>query len=120
MPTVVERCRRAQQPRIAMMDEVSGWQQAIVLANDTLEAADFRWRVEDADTSEVLASGERTVPAGENAEVGRLTVDPSQQRLLLLRWTANGEAGVNHYLTGFPKYDKADLLRWADAIQALA
>ena len=112
--------RRAQQPRIAMMDEVSGWQQAIVLANDTLEAADFRWRVEDADTSEVLASGERTVPAGENAEVGRLTVDPSQQRLLLLRWTANGEAGVNHYLTGFPKYDKADLLRWADAIQALA
>jgi len=27
---------------------------------------------------------------------------------------------VNHSLTGFPKYDKADLLRWADAIQALA
>lgn len=112
--------RRAQQPRAAMMDEVNGWQQAVFLANDTLEDADFRWSVEDADTNEVLLRGERRVPAGENASVGSLTVDPSRQRLLILRWTANGEAGVNHYLTGFPKYDKADLLRWADKIQTLA
>ena len=32
----------------------------------------------------------------------------------------DGEADANYCLTGFPKYDKADLLRWADAIQALA
>ena len=51
------------------------------------------------------------VPAGENAAVGRLAAATS---------APDGEAGVNHCLTGFPKYDKADLLRWADAIQALA
>ena len=51
------------------------------------------------------------VPAAENATIGRLTAVTS---------APDGEAGVNHYLTGFPKYDKADLLRWADAIQALA
>ena len=32
----------------------------------------------------------------------------------------DGEAGANYCLTGFPKYDNADLLRWSDAIQALA
>ena len=51
------------------------------------------------------------VPAAENATIGRLTAVTS---------APDGKAGVNHCLTGFPKYDKADLLRWADAIQALA
>ena len=46
-------------------------------------------------------------------------MDPSQQRLLILRFTANGAAGANHYLTGWPKYHKADLMRWLDAICAL-
>ena len=51
------------------------------------------------------------VPAAENATIGRLTAVTS---------APDGKAGVSHSLTGFPKYDKADLLRWADAIQALA
>lgn len=109
--------RRSQQPCQMMLEEVSGWNQGIVLANDTLSDKHFIWSVSDGDTGEVLSQGEICVPAGENVRVGWLRLDPSQQRLLLLNFTADGEAGVNHYLTGWPKYKKADLLRWLEIIR---
>ena len=102
-----------------MLDEVSGWDQCVVLANDTREDARFVWSVSDADTGETLLSGETDVPAGENARAGSFKADPSRQRLLILRFTANGVPGANHYLTGWPKYHKADLLRGLDVIRAL-
>lgn len=70
-------------------------------------------------TPATLLSGETDVPAGENARAGSFKADPSRQRLLILRFTANGVPGANHYLTGWPKYHKADLMRWLDAICAL-
>ena len=111
--------KRSQKPRQMMLDEVSGWHQCVVLANDTREDAHFVWSVSDADAGETLLSGETNVPAGENARAGSFNVDPSRQRLLILRFTANGVPGANHYLTGWPKYHKADLMRWLDAICAL-
>ena len=111
--------KRSQKPRQMMLDEVSGWDQCVVLANDTREDARFVWSVSDADTGETLLSGETDVPAGENARAGSFKADPSRQRLLILRFTANGVPGANHYLTGWPKYHKADLLRWLDVICAL-
>ncbi len=111
--------RRSQQPCQMMVEDVSGWNQNIVLANDTLEDKTFVWSVCDGDSGTVLSQGEIRVPAGENVRAGSLTVDPSAQRLLVLRFTADGEAGANHYLTGWPKYKKADLLRWLEIIRQL-
>lgn len=112
-------CRRSQNPRIAMIAELNSWVHDIVLANDTLSDATFEWQVEDGDTGEVLASGRTSVPAGENAMPGSLRVDPSEQRLLLIRYKTDGEEKVNHFITGFPKYKKADLFRWLDIIRKL-
>jgi beta-mannosidase len=110
-------CRRSQKPYLAMVSEIVGWNHDVVLANDTLEKVRFKWQVEDGDSGEVLLSGSTDVPAGENANVGSFKVDPSAQRLLLIRYEVNGVEMVNHFITGFPKYRKADLLRWLEIIR---
>ena len=112
-------CRRSQQPRLAMIAELTSWTHDVILANDTLQAADFKWQVEDGDTGEVLLSGETHVPAGENVSPASLRVDPSAQRLLLVCCIADGKETVNHFITGFPKYKKEDLFRWLDVIRSL-
>ncbi|MBQ4090359.1 MAG: hypothetical protein IJC56_10860 [Clostridia bacterium] len=112
-------CHRSQQPRIAMIAEINGWNHDVMLANDTLENAEFTWSIEDGDTGEVLASGMTKVAAGENANAATFGVDPSAQRLLILKWEANGEKYANHFITGFPKYKKADLFRWLEIIRKL-
>jgi len=112
-------CRRSQQPRLAMIAELSSWTHDVILANDTLSDACFEWRVEDGDTGEVLASGKTIVPAGENANVETLRVDPSAQRLLIVRYEVDGEQHANHFITGFPKYKKVDIIRWLEIIRRL-
>ena len=112
-------CHRSQQPRIAMIAEINGWNHDVMLANDTLENAEFTWSIEDGDTGEVLASGMTKVAAGENANAATFGVDPSAQRLLILKWEANGEKYANQFITGFPKYKKADLFRWLEIIRKL-
>ena len=112
-------CRRSQQPRFAMVAELTSWTHDVILANDTLEDAEFSWSVEDGDSGEVLAEGRTHVRAGENANAGSVSVDPSAQRLLIVRWKVGGEEYANHFITGYPKYKKADLFRWLEKIRKL-
>ncbi len=112
-------CRRSQKPRIAMMAELKSWTHDVILANDTLQDADFSWRVEDGDTGEVMLSGKTHVPAGENANAGTLKVDPSAQKLLIVRYSVDGVEEANHFISGYPKYKKADLFRWLEVIRRL-
>jgi len=112
-------CRRSQTPRIAMIAELASWTHNVILANDTLEDAEFVWSVEDGDSGEVLLEGRTKVRAGENADAGTLRVDPSEQRLLVVRWQAGDGEMANHFITGFPKYKKEDLFRWLETIRKL-
>ena len=112
-------CKRSQKPRIAMIAELTSWTHDVILANDTLSGAEFSWSVEDGDTDEVLLQGRTYVPAGENANAGTIRVDPSAQRLLVVKWEADGEKYANHFITGYPKYKKADLFRWLEIIKKL-
>lgn len=114
-------CRRSQTPQLAMLAEINAWSHDVILANDTREDSEWEWTVEDGDTGNLLLSGAARVPAGENAVVGTLSVDPSAQRLLILRWHVRGDdkAHANHFITGFPKYKKADLFRWLEIIRRL-
>ena len=112
-------CRRSQLPRIAMIAELKSWTHDVILANDTPTDAEFIWSVEDGDSGEVLLGGRTLVKAGENANAGTLRVDPSAQRLLVVRWQAGDGEMANHFITGYPKYRKEDLFRWLDIIRKL-
>lgn len=73
-----------------MIAEINAWTHEVILANDTREDSEWEWTVEDGDTQEALLSGATRVPAGENAVVGAVSVDPTAQRLLVLRWRVRG------------------------------
>ena len=111
--------RRVHVPVCLMLDETRDWGHDVVLGNDSRKDAEVDWRVEDGETGEVLLQGHTRSRANENAVVGNLRELAGTQRLYLLRWTADGEQFVNHYISGFPPYDAAKLLRWADIIERL-
>lgn len=37
--------------------------------------------------------------------IGEIPLYYSDHRMLLIRWVANGEAGWNHYLCGYPPFE---------------
>ena len=43
----------------------------------------------------------------------------SEQRMLLIRWTANGKRGFNHYLCGMPPFSFAKYKLWLAKLQAV-
>ena len=111
--------KRVQQPICLMIDELDGWNHSVVLGNDSCLTKNVSWRVEDGDTGEILLSGETLSPANENVTVGSLRVLSGTQKLFILRWTIDGVEHANHFLSGFPHFDKDKVLHYVDVIQAL-
>ena len=111
--------KRVQKPICLMMDELDGWNHSVVLGNDSCLTKNVSWRVEDGDTGEILLSGETLSPANENVTVGSLRVLSGEQKLFILRWTIDGVEHANHFLSGFPHFDKDKVLHYVDVIQAL-
>ncbi len=111
--------KRAQQPVLVLLGEVSGWQQPVIISNDTRADVTVSLSVTDADSGEIGLQGTWTVPAGANAEAGQLTVIVSRQGLWLIRWQVGGREYGNHYLAGFPPYAPARLEKWLGQICAL-
>ncbi len=109
--------RRAQRPVTAFIGECSGWDYPFVIANCTLADANVAYEISDADTGETLLSGETAAPANRNTHVGSLRMPVSAKRLLLIRYTVNGEEQINHYITGFPPYDTDTLRRWREKLE---
>lgn len=112
--------KRVQAQVLVFFDEPSGWHIGLMAANDTRGDVSIEYTVRDADSGNVLATGRRQLSAGVTAQLEHLSHIVSDQRLYLIEWTANGTRGTNHYLTGFPAYDKDKLLAWADAIDAFS
>ena len=64
-------------------------------------------------------TGTYEIPAGQTLPIGEVKALVSDQRLLLLRYECDGRAYGNHFITGTPAYDPADMLRWFEAIRRL-
>ncbi len=112
--------RRVQQPIAVIMDELVDWHHEVTLCNDSRESKLVRYRVTDGDTGEVLLSGEALSPANENVSLGQIRVLAGRQRLYLLTWEVDGVPHANHFISGYPPYDAATMLRWVDKIAQMA
>jgi len=109
--------KRVHTPVCLMLDEAENWKQKVILGNDSRQSHVVKWTLKDADTGELIASGENTSGANENVTVAMLHAVPGEKRLFLLNWTLeDGTRGFNHYLTGFPPYDIEDLKRWKNIL----
>ena len=111
--------RRSQAHLCLMMAEPRDWRLPLLACNDTLEARRGTFRLWDADTGETLLAGDFGAPANGNAELGRVRMESTAHRLLLMEWQAGGERGVNHYLYGQPPFDPAKYRGWLAKIAAL-
>ena len=102
-----------------MMDELVDWGHAVVLGNDSCLTKTVSWCVEDGDTGDVLLSGETLSPANENVTLGNIREFAGTQKLYILRWTIDGMEYANHFLSGYPRFDKDKVLHYVDVIQSL-
>lgn len=111
--------KRVQAPVLVFMSEQEGWNHSLLISNDTGKRANISFTISDGDTGETVVEGERSVPSGENLEIQKLFVMPGEQKLFLIKWFVEEKAYGNHYITGFPPYDKEKMLRWLSMIKKL-
>ncbi|MBQ2956118.1 MAG: hypothetical protein IJE08_06630 [Clostridia bacterium] len=111
--------KRAQVPVLVMMGDLQNWAYPVYLTNDAFAPAEVSLTITDADTDEVVFSGCFTAAANETAQIGSVPGFISDKKVYLIRFTVNGEEFGNHFLTGTPAYDPADMKKWLEKIRAL-
>jgi len=110
--------RRAQYPVTAFVGEISGWEYPFVIANCTLKDADVKYEITDADTGDILISGQKTAAANKNTPAGGMRIPMSAKKLLLIKYEVNGVKRFNHFITGAPPYSVQTLRRWYEIIKS--
>ena len=83
-------------------DELSSRKLRFYACNDTLMEKSGEFTVCDAMTDEILLEGRFVAEANTSTLIGDLMEYYSTQRILAIRWKADGEEGFNHYLCGYP------------------
>ncbi len=112
--------RRAQAPiGLVIGESGSGKYLPLVACNDSLQDAEITFRAWEAGSQELLAEGRAAIPANQNWQVGRIRTFASDQRLILLEWSANGQVFGNHYLSGTPPFRFEQYRSWLEEIARL-
>ncbi len=97
--------KRSQAPFCMIADEITDWRIKIFACNDTLQIKSGHFTVTDAQTNEILLEQDFTAEVNASTCIGEIPVFYSERKVLLIRWVADGEAGYNHYLCGYPPFD---------------
>ncbi|MBQ7915317.1 MAG: glycoside hydrolase family 2, partial [Firmicutes bacterium] len=111
--------KRSQAPFAMMMDELADWKYTLKAANDTLETVAGTYIVTDMETDEVLSEGEFTAKPNHVTPIAKIPIYYSEQRMLLIRWTVNGQTCYNHYMCGFPPFSFEKYKGWLQKLEAL-
>lgn len=109
--------RVSQQNVCVMMSEPGSWTSGIFAANDSFEAQSITYEILDGDTGEILHSGSGELPGNSTVGLDRFAVSYGEQRLYLLKWTANGVSGKNHFLHGSPPFSFEKVTGWLHRLQ---
>ncbi len=111
--------KRAQAPLCLMMTEPESWHIRLMAGNDTLTDKTGTCKVWDGDTGEILYDGEFFAKANQTTEIAPIRISHGDQRLFLMRWTADGETGCNHYMLGKPPFSFERYKGWLKKIAEL-
>ena len=94
--------KRSQAPFVIAADEIEHWNLRLFACNDTLTPMKGHFTVKDAISGQVLLESDFTAEKNASTPIGSLPVYYSEQKMLVIEWTANGTSGWNHYLCGYP------------------
>lgn len=113
--------KRAQAPLLVILSEWENRGHRIVVTNDRTTPARGNVRIRDAESGELLFSGNFEVESNANAAVGEIRLPHGDQRCLKIDWQEDtGDAGHSHYITGHPPFELARYRRWSAAIESEA
>ncbi len=104
---------RAQEPVLVLLDEPSGWEQDVLISNNSLKDVRVQLRLWDADTNDTLLEGAFSCKANSVQRCASLRVFSSQKRLILIEYDHGEGKKRSHYLAGFPTYSMEQAKRWA-------
>lgn len=104
--------RRAQQPVLMMFREPQGWNQDLVICNDTRETLHVQYNVRDLSSGETLAAGSCDAVPDAVTRAQDLPYTRSRVRFLVIEWSSAQGKGINHYLSGNPPYDAEQYRQW--------
>ena len=108
--------KNSQQPVCLMCGEIADWYLPVYAVNDTLRAVSGTYAVTDGETGAVLAEGGFSVGVNGAERVAGIPIMYSEHRLLLLKWTADGAEGFNHYVCGMPPLSLERYKSWVGMI----
>jgi beta-mannosidase len=111
---------RVQRPLCVLVGEAGTTKYLPVVAcNDTLQEQALHYRLWDADSQEILASGEAVIPGNQNWQLDRVLTYASDERMILIEWESAGQTYGNHYLVGSPPVSLEKYRRWLERIKDL-
>ena len=100
--------KRSQAAFVIAADELSNWHLPIYACNDTLTERHGHLTVKDSADGSVIYECDFVADANTSTKIASLPIMYSDNRILILEWTADGESGFNHYVLGTPpiSFDK--------------
>lgn len=112
--------RRIQREVLLLIPEDANWQRQVIAVNDSLQDVSGTFKVTDADAGTVTAEGEFSLKAGENRVIFSSRCSTTEQKLFLIEWQlSDGTRGVNHAITGHPRFSLEKYREWLQKIAAL-
>ena len=96
--------KRSQAPFVIAADELHSWKLPIYACNDTLEIKSGHFAIKDAESDSVIYEGDFSAAPNTSTLIYSLPIFYSEKKILIFEWTANGEAGINHYVCGYPPF----------------
>lgn len=105
--------KRVQEPVCVMVGEIKDWYMPIVIANDTSADANVEYEITDVESGEILAKGERFIEANGIYTLAKgIRCFYSEQKMLKICYTVNGEKKINHHLCGYPPFSYEKYKSW--------
>ena len=104
--------KNSQNPVLLMFGESEKGAHPLILVNDTCKDAEVTYKVTDVDTFEVILEGNAFAPANCESTVIASAPDPQSAHCWRIDYAVGGVPAMNHYLTGKPAYDLANVIGW--------
>ncbi len=108
--------KRSQKPVMLGMFGPYEWCCHLIMCNDTLTDKTVTYKVWDADTKEVLCSGEATADKNTSVHIDQTHIFHNEKRLFIIEWQCDGETYYNHYITGYPPIEFDKYKKWLKII----
>ncbi len=109
--------KKSQRPFCIFLSEPNENEQNVVAANDTNDLSSGSVVIYDGETREEIFAADFSVGKNQNKKLGVIKTDYSQKRLLIIKWSNNGERGGNHYISGFVPFDAKRFISWYEIIK---